>query len=298
MIYRNGTEWIDAERKRILLFGMAGVGKTFVSNLLRGTGDWFHYSVDYRLGTRYLGDSIVDIFKREAMRNKLLASLLRSDSIYIGSNLSFHNLEPISTFLGKPGNPDQGGIPFGEYCRRQELHRQAEISALEDTQEFIDRSFDIYQYQHFVCDSSGSICEVVDPGDPADPLLHRLSNTVLPVWIRESPGHATELAERFDSNPKPMYYRKEFLTEAWRNYCDAYCSSGASVDPDRFVRWAYRRAMEVRQPRYRAMAQRWGVTIDAADVADIKSTERFYQLVANAIDDQNAARPEAQVDAD
>ena len=29
----------------------------------------------------------------------------------------------------------------------------------------------IYGYQNFVCDTSGSICEVVNPEDPKDPLL-------------------------------------------------------------------------------------------------------------------------------
>ena len=72
--------------------------------------DWFHYSVDYRIGTRYMGEHIVDNFKREAMRVPFLRDLLRSDSIYISSNITFENLEPLSTYLGKPGDPDKGGL--------------------------------------------------------------------------------------------------------------------------------------------------------------------------------------------
>ena len=30
---------------------MSGLGKTYISNLLREDGDWFHYSIDYRIGT-------------------------------------------------------------------------------------------------------------------------------------------------------------------------------------------------------------------------------------------------------
>ena len=35
-------------------------------------GGWFHYSVDYRIGTRYMGEYIADNFKREAMKVPLL----------------------------------------------------------------------------------------------------------------------------------------------------------------------------------------------------------------------------------
>ena len=43
------------------------------------SGGWFHYSVDYRIGTRYLGEHIVDNFKREAMRQPLLRELLLTE---------------------------------------------------------------------------------------------------------------------------------------------------------------------------------------------------------------------------
>ena len=114
MAIPTATEWLASDRKHVLLFGMSGLGKTHVSNLLRGSGTWFHYSIDYRIGTRYMGDHIVDNFKREAMRNPFLRDLLLSDSIYIASNITFSNLAPLSTYLGKPGDPAKGGLPFEE----------------------------------------------------------------------------------------------------------------------------------------------------------------------------------------
>ena len=42
MIYANAQDWIDAAHKRVALFGMSGLGKTHVSNLLRDGGSWFH----------------------------------------------------------------------------------------------------------------------------------------------------------------------------------------------------------------------------------------------------------------
>jgi hypothetical protein len=140
MIYATAQDWLNAPEKRVLFYGMSGLGKTHVSNILRAAGDWFHYSIDYRIGTRYMGEYIIDNAKAEAMKVPFLRDLLLSDSIYIGSNISFNNLSPVSTYLGKPGNPAKGGLPIEEFRRRQEQFRRAEISALEDTAYFIRRA--------------------------------------------------------------------------------------------------------------------------------------------------------------
>ena len=270
--------------RKVLLFGMSGLGKTYVSQMLRGSGGWFHYSIDYRIGTRYMGDHIVDNFKREAMRNPFLRDLLLSDSIYIASNITFENLAPLSTYLGKPGDPEKGGLPFAEYMRRQEQHRTAEISALLDTPHFIERAADIYGYDNFVCDSGGSICEVVDPADPADPVLTALSECTLMVWIRGSDAHTAELVRRFDRAPKPMYYQPEFLNAKWAQYLSDNNLAEDQVDPDAFVRWTYAQALAHRMPRYAAMAENWGVTVDATDIAKVRDAEGFIELVAQSLE--------------
>ena len=264
---------------------MSGLGKTHVSNILRASGDWFHYSVDYRIGTKYMGEHISDSFKREAMTVPYLRDLLLSDSIYIGSNITFDNLAPLSHYLGKPGNPAEGGLQIDEYIRRQDLHLQAEVAAMNDTAHFVDRAKDIYGYDHFVCDTSGSICEVVDPADPNDPVLNSLSKTALLVWIKGSDAHADELARRFDRAPKPMYYQRDFLSERWAEYLDDKDLSPNEVDPDDFVRWAYRKALSNRQPRYEAMSN-WGVTVTADEISNVKSTNDFDNLIAQALERQ------------
>ncbi|HSF93872.1 MAG TPA: ATPase, partial [Thermohalobaculum sp.] len=218
MIYDSPQAYLGAPQKAVALFGMSGLGKTRMAAMLRSEGDWFHYSVDYRIGTRYMGEHIVDNFKREAMRNPFLRQLLRTDSIYIASNISFANLAPLSTYLGKPGDPDQGGIPFEEYVRRQRQHRDAEIASLKDTPLFIEKARDIYGYAHFMCDTGGSICEVVDPEDDADPVLRLLAENVLLVQIRGTAAQADELVRRFQKAPKPMYYPEDFLRQVWAEY--------------------------------------------------------------------------------
>ena len=283
MIYANAGEWQASSAKRVLLFGMSGLGKTHLANMLRDAGHWFHYSVDYRIGTRYMGEYIADNFKREAMKVPFLRELLLTDSVYIASNITFNNLAPLSTYLGKPGDPAKGGVPFAEYLRRQSQHREAEIAALLDTPRFVERAAQIYGYQNFVCDSGGSICEVVDPADPADPVLTALTQNLLMIWIKGSDAHTSELIRRFDRAPKPMYYKPDFLERMWDTYLAETGQSEAQVDPDAFVRWTYARALAHRQPRYAAMAK-WGVTVTAEDVAQVKDLAGFDALIAKALE--------------
>ncbi|MFD1911972.1 ATPase [Halodurantibacterium flavum] len=284
MIYGSGNEWRSAPQKRVALFGMSGLGKTHVSALLRGSGDWFHYSIDYRIGTRYMGEHIADNFKREAMKVPLLRELLMSDSVCISSNITFDNLAPLSTYLGKPGDPARGGLPFDEYMKRQDQHRTAEMAALLDTPHFIERAQAIYGYPHFVCDTGGSICEVVDPENPADPVLTALSRNLLMVWIEGSDTHTDELIRRFDKAPKPMYYQPDFLHRTWAQYLDRTGLPPDGVDPDAFVRWAYAQALAHRQPRYAAMARNWGISVTAGEIAQVTTVAGFDDLIAARLD--------------
>ncbi|NKB27200.1 MAG: ATPase [Rhodobacteraceae bacterium] len=284
MLYTSAKDWADAPAKRVLLFGMSGLGKTHVSDLLRATDDWFHYSVDYRIGTRYLGEHIADNAKAEAMKVPFLAQLLRTDSIYIASNITFENLAPLSSYMGKPGDPGKGGVPIEEYRRRQALHAEAEQSALLDTGHFIARAKALYGYDNFVCDSSGSFCEVVDPHDPSDPILSTLSQHLLPVWIEGSEAHTEELIRRFDRAPKPMCYAPDFLDQSWAAYLAETGQPDYAIDPDAFIRWTYARAMVHRQPRYGAIAKNWGVTVAASDIAQVRDAADFDALMMRALE--------------
>jgi len=283
MIYKTEAEWRAASHKHVLLMGMSGLGKTHIANLLRRGGGWFHYSVDYRIGTRYMGEHIADNFKAEAMKVPFLAELLRTDSIYVASNITFDNLAPLSTYVGKPGDPTKGGIPFEEYMRRQDQHRQAEISALLDTTAFIERAEKLYGYKNFVCDSSGSICEVVDPWDENDHVMTTLASNMVIIWIKGSDAHTAELIRRFDRAPKPMYYQPEFLARAWADYRDETGEAPDEVDPDAFVRWTYARALAHRAPRYEAIAQRWGITVTAEEIWGVSAPSDFEELVSSKL---------------
>lgn len=287
MKYTSRKDWQDCDAKRVILFGMSGLGKTHVSNMLRDTSEWYHYSIDYRIATRYLGEAIDDNLKREAMALPFLRDQLRSDSIFIKSNVSFNNLAPVSHYLGKPGDATKGGLPMAEYARRQAQFEEAEIAALMDTQYFISRAQELYGYPHFVCDTGGSICEWVEAENADDPILKTLSNDALLVWIEGSEAHTEELIRRFDRAPKPMAYQPAFLAETWSDYLKVKGGNEANVDPDDFIRYSYGRALAHRQPRYRAMADNWGVTVSAEDVAAATTPDSFSALIGRAVERAN-----------
>ena len=285
MLYNSARDWREAAHKRILFFGMSGLGKTHVSNMLRAQGNWFHYSMDYRIGTRYMGEYIADNAKSHAMKVPFLRDLLLSDSIYIGSNLTFDNLAPVAAYLGKPGNPALGGLAIDEYQRRQEQFRMAEVHALLDTEYFIDRAARLYDYPHFICDTGGSICEWVDGNNPDDPVLSELAKHTLMIWIKGNGAHAQELIRRFDQNPKPMSYRPEFLKKEWGTYISENNCLPNDVEPDDFIRWTYASALAHRQPRYEAMAK-WGITVSAAQIAALSCPDDFDDLISATLEMQ------------
>jgi len=284
MLYSSGAAWRAAPRKRILFFGMSGLGKTHISSMLRAAGDWFHYSIDYRIGTRHMSEYIADNAKAEAMKVPFLRTLLLADAIHIASNITFNNLSAVSAYLGKPGDPAKGGLPIAEYRLRQDQFHRAETQALLDTPYFIDRAERLYGYPHFICDTGGSICEWVDPTDPQDPILSVLAQTCLMVWIEGDESHTQELVRRFDLAPKPMAYQPAFLTQAWADYLAEHGCTEDAVDPDGFIRWTYAKALAHRQPLYAAMASQWGVRVNAAEVAAVRDSAGFVDLIAKALD--------------
>lgn len=271
-------DFLNWESKRITLLGMSGVGKTTLANKLPKQR-WFHYSGDYRIGTHYLGEPINDNIKRQAMEIPFLRDLLRSDSIYIRSNISVDNLTPVSTFLGKLGDPAKGGLSLKEFKRRQALHHRAEIAAMRDVPDFIEKAADIYGYRHFLNDAGGSVCELDDPET-----LEVLAEHTLIVYIRTSPELEQTLIERAERDPKPLYYRESFLDEQLAAFMAE--QGYAEVDqmpPDEFVTWMFPRLFRSRLPRYQAIADQYGYTVEARDVAKVKGEDDLMQLLADAL---------------
>ncbi|MBM4197653.1 MAG: ATPase [Gammaproteobacteria bacterium] len=272
-------EFLRWPRKAVTLLGMSGVGKTTLANKLP-RNRWFHYSGDYRIGTKYLEEPILDNFKRQAMQVGFLRDLLRSDSIYIASNITVDNLDPISTFLGKIGKPDAGGLPLAEFKRRQRLHMGAEAAAMRDVEAFIGKARDIYGYDHLLNDAGGSICEIDDEG-----MIRALTEHTLILYLQAGDDMEQELIRRAIASPKPLYYREDFLDRQLAVYLREHGNGSADeIDPDRFVRWIFPQLLRHRRPRYEAMARQYGYTVNARDLVQVREEADFLALVADAID--------------
>jgi hypothetical protein len=265
--------------KSITLLGMSGVGKTYLSNILR-SHDWFHYSGDYRIGTRYLNEAILDNIKLQAMQVPFLRDLLRSDSIFIENNITVDHLKPVSSFIGKLGNPEQGGLSLKEFKRRQQLHHDAEIATMKDVPEFIRKAHDIYGFDHFINDAGGSVCELDDPE-----VLEILAEHTVIIYIKASAKDEQMLIDRATHSPKPMYYREEFLDEQLGIYMPEKGLDYVSlINPDEFIRWIFPKLFYARIPRYERIAEQYGYAITTQELFQVQNEADFMALVEKALD--------------
>jgi len=277
----NIDEFRAWENKRVTLVGMSGVGKSFLSAKLRGS-NWFHYSGDYRIGTRYLDEHIVDMIKHQAIKIPFLKDLLRNDWIYIKNNIRVNDLGPVLSFVGKLGNPELGGVELGEFIERQAIYRQAEVDAMYDIPHFIEKAQEIYGYPHFVNDVGGSLCELDEPG-----VMDILVDNTLILYIQvTNTAQEKVLIERAVSDPKPLYYRPEFLQEHLQIYFEETgLEYAAQIDPDEFARWVFPRLFHSRLPRYNAIAK-LGYTVTSEEIDQVQNDTDFLDMLEMAIERQ------------
>jgi shikimate kinase len=274
----SAEEFANWDHKCVTLLGMSGVGKTRISSIL-SEQNWFHYSGDYRIGTQYLDEAILDNIKNQAMQVPFLHDLLESDSIDISNKITARHLKPVASYLGKLGDPGKGGLDLKEFKKRQNLHREAEIAAMNDVPDFINKAQSSYGCNHFINDVGGSLCELDDAN-----VLNSLSKHTLMLYIKATHENEEELIQRAEKNPKPLYYREAFLDEHLALYMkERNLSFIALIDPDDFVRWVFPKLFYSRIPRYEKIAKEYGYTITTDELKQVNNENDFVNLITEAI---------------
>ena len=272
------AEFRSAPFRAVTLLGMSGSGKTTLASKLP-KNRWFHYSGDYRIGTRYLDQPILDNINNEAMKVPFLANLLRSDSISICHNITINNLAPIASYLGMVGDSARGGLSVEEFKRWQGQHRDAEIAAMYDVRSFINKTRETYGYPNFVNDSGGSLCELEEPD-----VIRQLAEDTLIIYLRPSEELLDQIIERSLQNPKPMYYQEAFLDKVLPQYLSEQgLETPDQIDPSDYFRWIFPRLVEHRLPLYESIARDYGVVVQADQIDAIQGEEEFLDLVSDSL---------------
>ena len=149
-----------------------------------------------------------------------------------------------------------------------------------DVPAFINKGQRIYGYPHFVNDVGGSLCELDEPG-----VIDLLVEHTLMLYIQVTDQEEEEkLIARAQSDPKPLYYRPDFLREQLQVYLSENgLQYAAEMDPDAFTRWVFPRLFRSRVPRYEAIAGPHGYTVTSREVAAVRDEADFLALLETAI---------------
>ena len=245
--------------KRIALLGMSGLGKTFISRNLFKNDNWSHYSVDYEIGKLLFKDKHRNLFE----------------------GFDVDNLTNLSNFLGKPGSSSKGGIPFSEYVSRQKLHRDAEKKATLNACSLIEKS---PGFSQMVCDTSGSICELVNPSDKDDKLLTSLSRNFLIICLEAPDSVYQVLIDRFLAKPKPMYYEENFLHYLWQTFKIDSTDTEDKINPDDFMIFGFKALLKRRKAIYDMIAKNWGIKLNFEILHSVKTAADLMDAVQSEIE--------------
>lgn len=259
---------------RLTLIGMSGVGKTHLATILSNDNAWYHYSADYRIGSKYLSQMILDNIKSCMYNDKYLANLLNNNNIKIVNNISFDNISIVADFLGKIGNPELGGLQLEIFKQRQKMHLKAEKLAMLDTVEFIKKSKDL-GIDNFINDTGGSICELDDNN-----IYQMLADNSLIVYIKANKKTQQSLIERAIKAPKPLYYNSNFFQQQLELHMQQQnLTYVAEIIPDDFVKFVFPKLLSYRLPKYQKIADNYGITINADELYLCKNSADCFDLI-------------------
>lgn len=266
---------MNAGIQAITLMGMSGVGKTGLCRRF-DANRWFHYSVDYRIATRYLNEAIDVWLQRLAHQSSQpLSELLHAGVIGFKQKITIDNLRLMSAYIGKLGRE---GLPWEEFMRRQAEYLEGERRAMVEIPQWMARIGEIYGRDYLLIDATGSFCELDDFQD----IVAELAKTSILVYLQADSDLQEELIRRTFSYPKPMCYRREFLEAQVKEFLSEHALEHADeMSSDEFIRFVFPRLIKARDERYRAVAERYGVVVSAKQAMQCRRGEDFLQHLIN-----------------
>lgn len=247
--------------------GMSGVGKTYLSRMLKNKG-WLHYSCDYEIGTTHMGDEMVKTLsaaRGQAVKNEV----------------TVNNLGMLSEYVGRLGGSDKGGLSLEEFKRRQNQYFKAECASLRQLKHIVGKARDD-GFTHIVNDSTGSLCEIDD-----ETLLETIDENSLIVYIKANEAEEQEVLKRAQHYPKPLFFSPEKFDEWLEVYLsEKGVSSVDEIIPDEFSRWVFPKLFENRLPKYQRIADKYGTTIPSDAFKNISTPEEFLDIIVKHLDDE------------
>ena len=148
-----------------------------------------------------------------------------------------------------------------------------------DVPDFIRKAQEIYGYRHLVNDVGGSLCELDEPR-----VIELLADHSLILYIRVPEEDEIKLIQRAQADPKPLYYRPEFLAAAVSDYLAEYhLDYVAEIDPNDFTRWVFPRLFHSRVPRYEAIAAAPWLYRLLRGGRRVRDEQDFLELIEQAI---------------
>ena len=108
------------------------------------------------------------------------------------------------------------------------------------------------------------------------------------LYIKASKEDEQQLIHRSETDPKPLYYREEFLDEQLAIYKqEKNIEYVAMIDPDDFVRWIFPKLFYARIPRYETIANQYGYTVTTKELYQVRDEKDFLDLLTTAVDRQS-----------
>ena len=125
----------------------------------------------------------------------------------------------------------------------------------------------------------GSVCELDRPD-----VLETLAKHTLIIYIKIPESLENTIIERAKTDPKPLYYREDFLDEKLSEFMNSnHYGNTEQISPDDFVAWVFPELFKSRLPRYQTIADQYGYTVCANEIAKVSNESEFIQLIAETI---------------